>query len=264
VNKMNKMYEDLKLHMTEFFRKGIRFDGRKLDEYRKITTENHISKSAEGSARVKIGDTDVMVGVKLELGKPYPDSPDEGTIMVGAELLPMSNPEFEQGPPSIQAVELARVVDRGIRESKVIDLQKLCVKEGEQSWTVLIDIMTINVDGNLFDAAALGSIIALKNTKLPKLEGDVVKYGELTKESLPLNKKNPVSVTVCKIGEYLIVDPTNEEEKVVDARVTVATTKEGKICAMQKGEVDPLSMEELDRMVDLAIKKCDELRTYIE
>ncbi|TKJ17025.1 RNA-binding protein [Candidatus Woesearchaeota archaeon B3_Woes] len=258
------MIEDLKLHMDGFFKKNIRFDGRKFDEYRDISVETNISKSAEGSARVKIGDTEVIVGVKLELGKPYPDSPDEGTIMVGAELLPMSNPEFESGPPSIGAVELARVVDRGIRESKVLDFKKLCIEKGEKIWIVAIDIITINVDGNLFDASALAAMVALKNAKFPKIEDDKVNYKELTKESLPLSKKDPVSVTVCKIGDTYLIDPTTEEEKVVDARLTVATTKEGKICAMQKGEVEPLSINDIDKMVELASKKCDEMRKHIK
>jgi len=258
------MNEDLKLHMKTFFDKGIRFDGRKFDEYREITVETDISKSAEGSAKVKIGETEVIVGVKFELGTPYPDSPDEGTIMVGAELLPMSNPDFESGPPSIGAVELARVVDRGVRESKVIDFKKLCVEKGEKVWIVLIDIMTINVDGNLFDAAALGAMIALKNAKFPKIEDDKVNYKELTKNKLPLSKKDPVSVTVCKVGENFLIDPTYEEEKVIDARLTVATTNEGKICAMQKGEVEALTLEDIEKMVELASKKCDELRKYIK
>ena len=258
------MHEDLKLHMNEFFKKNIRFDGRKFDEYRKISVETNISKSAEGSARVKIGETDVIVGIKLELGEPYPDAPDKGTIMVGAELLPMSNPDFEPGPPSIKAVELARVVDRGIRESKVLDFEKLCIKKGEKIWLVVIDIITVNVDGNLFDAAALAAMIALKNAKFPKIEDDKVNYKELTKDSLPLSKKDPLSVTVYKIGDTYLVDPSAEEEIVVDARLTVATTKEGKICAMQKGGVEPLSMEDIDKMIDLSSKKCDELRKYVK
>lgn len=258
------MYEDLKLHMSEFFKKGMRFDGRKFDEYRKISVETNISKSAEGSARVKIGETDLIVGVKFELGKPYPDSPDEGTMMVGAELLPMSSPDFESGPPSIQAVELARVIDRGIRESKVLDFNKMCVEVGEKAWVVMIDIVTVNVDGNLFDAAALGSLVALKNARIPKIVDGVVDYKELTKESLPLSKKDPVSVTVCKIGDTYIVDPTAEEEKVVDARLTVATIKEGEICAMQKGGTEALTIDDIDKMVDIASKKCDELRAYIK
>ena len=112
------MYRELRSHIISLLEANTRLDGRKLTEYRKpITVEYGVVKTAEGSARVKIGETDVMVGVKLEVGEPYPDTPNEGTIIVGAELLALSNPEFEPGPPGIQAIELARVVDRGIRES---------------------------------------------------------------------------------------------------------------------------------------------------
>ena len=258
------MYEDLKLHMEDFFKKSIRFDGRKFDAYRDITIEKNISQSAEGSARVKIGETDIMVGVKLELGTPYPDSPDKGTMMVGAELLPMSNPEFESGPPSIDAVELSRVIDRGIRESEVIDFKKLCVEEGEKVWTVIIDIMTVNVDGNLFDAAGLGAMIALKTARFPSIENNKVDYKHITDDPLPLSEKDPISITIYKIGDTCLVDPTAEEEKIIDARLTVAFTKEGKICAMQKGKNQPLTQDDIQNMIDLASKKSEEIRKHIQ
>ena len=122
------MYRELRSHIISLLNAGTRLDGRKLTEYRKpIEAEYGIVKTAEGSARVKIGETEVMVGVKMEVGEPYPDMPDQGTIIVGAELLPLSNPEFELGPPGIQAIELARVVDRGIRESKAVELKTLCI-----------------------------------------------------------------------------------------------------------------------------------------
>ena len=149
------MYKELRTHIISLLNADTRLDGRKLTEYRQpIEVEHGIIKTAEGSARVKIGETEVMVGVKLEVGEPYPDTPDEGTIIVGAELLPMSNPEFELGPPGIQAIELARVVDRGIRESKALDFKKLCIAKGEKIWMVIIDICPINDAGNLFDAGA--------------------------------------------------------------------------------------------------------------
>ena len=109
-----------------------RLDGRKLDEYRQpITIETNISWTAEGSAKVQIGKTVVLAGVKMSLDKPYNDTPEEGGIMVNAELLPLSSPEYEPGPPGIKAVELARVIDRGIREAKAIDMKQLCVKPRE-------------------------------------------------------------------------------------------------------------------------------------
>ncbi len=254
------MDEELKKHVLTLLESDKRLDGRKPLEYRKpLNVEYGFTKTAEGSAKVTLGETEVMVGVKMELGTPYPDSPDKGTIMVGAELLPLSNPEFESGPPGIQAIELARVVDRGIRESKTIDFKKLCVEEGEKVWLVLIDIISLNDAGNLFDISALAAYAALQNTVFPKFDGEKVDYKEKTSKKLPL-KNIPLSVTVCKIGSKFIVDPTTEEEKVIDARLTVATLEDGSLCAMQKGGESPLTEEEVMQMIDIGVKKGMELR----
>jgi len=173
--------------------------------------------------------------------------------------LPLSNPKFESGPPGIQATELARVVDRGIRESKTIDFKKLCVKEGEKVWLILIDICTLNDAGNLFDASALVAYAALQNTVFPKFDGEKVDYKEKTNKKLQL-KNIPLSVTVCKIGDKFIVDPTTDEEQVIDARLTVATIEDGTLCALQKGGESSLTQEEIIQMMDIGIKKGKELR----
>ena len=114
-----------KNRIKEYLRKGKRFDGRKPEEFREISIETGVSKNAEGSARVKIGKTEVLVGVKMAVAEPYPDSPNKGNLMVTAELIPLSSPRFENGPPRFNAIELGRVTDRGIRESKFIELEKL-------------------------------------------------------------------------------------------------------------------------------------------
>ena len=76
-----------KKKIMDYMAKGLRLDERKLDQFRKLKIETGVTKSAEGSARVTLGDTIVLAGVKLEIGKPYPDTPDQGGLMVGAELL---------------------------------------------------------------------------------------------------------------------------------------------------------------------------------
>ncbi|MBW2965746.1 exosome complex protein Rrp42 [Candidatus Woesearchaeota archaeon] len=254
------MNEELKAHIIELLDKGTRLDGRKALEYRKpIKVDYNVSNSAEGSARVQIGETEMITGVKMAIESPYPDTPDSGNLMVGAELSPLANPEFESGPPSIEAIELARVVDRGVRESKAIDTQKLCIEAGEKVWAVMIDLTPINDAGNLFDIAALSALAAIKNTRFPKLEGETINYMEKTDTPLPLNKE-PISVTVCKIGKHFIVDPIIEEEKVIDARLTVAVGEDGKLYALQKGEDTPLKEEEIMQMVDIAVEKTKELR----
>lgn len=252
------MYES-KEHLMKCLNKNIRSDGRKLAEYRPVVIKYGVSKSAEGSASVKIGDTEVLVGVKLGIEKPYSDTPDRGNLMVNAELRPLSSSKFEPGPPGDQAVELARVVDRGIREAKAIDVKKLCIKEGELVWGVMIDICTLNDGGNLFDAAALGAIAALKSARFPKRVDDDVEYGELTDEALPIISE-PVAITVIKIGDKFLIDPLPDEEALIEARLTVAVTRDGEICALQKGGSAPLSVEDVCVMVELALEKAPELR----
>ena len=252
------MNEILRAHILGWFEKGKRYDGRRLDEFRPVSVEYGVTKNAEGSARVKIGDTEVIAGVKLAVEKPYPDTPKEGTLMVGVELLPLSSPDFEAGPPNEESIEIARVVDRGIREAKAIDTKKLCITEGEKAWAVIVDICTINTDGNLLDAAALATVAALRNARFPSYNGKTVDYKSMTDNKLPIVRL-PVSVTVIKLGDHLFVDPTVEEEKVIDARLTVAIAESGKICALQKGGTIPLTIDDVDRMIELARAKAGDL-----
>ena len=239
-----------------------RLDGRSLTDYRQpIKVETNISWTAEGSSKVQIGDTVVMAGVKLSLEKPYNDTPDQGGIMINAELLPMSSSEYESGPPGIKAIELARVTDRGIREAKAIDMKKLCVTPGEKAWFVIIDIVTINDAGNLFDAANLAALAALKSARFPQVDPETgaINYKKKTDQSLPLLKE-PLAVTVYKIGGNLVVDPTAEEEKAHDARLTVASDSNGTISALQKGGEVPLTIDEVSKICDLALEKAKFLR----
>ena len=257
------MDQDLRQNLIESLKEGIRFDGRKSDQYREITVETNVVNSAEGSARVKIGETEVLAGVKMEVGTPFPDKQDEGTIMVGTELLPLSNPKFESGPPGIQSIELARVVDRGIRESGAMDFKKLCIEEGEHVWLVVIDIITINDAGNLFDASALAAVAALKTTVFPHFDGKKIDYKKKTTKKLEL-KNTPLSVTVLKVGDHFIVDPTSEEENAYDIRLTVATIDDDTLCAMQKGGDSPMSEKDIEEMITIGINKCKELRKHIK
>ena len=198
-------------YILSLIQQDKRSDERKFDEYRDIKIELNISKNAEGSARCKIGETEVLVGVKMDVGEPYPDSPDEGTIIVTAELTPIASPNFELGPPGSQATELARIVDRGIRESQAVDFKKLCIKKGELIWMVFIDIYPLNDDGNLIDASVLGALAALKHARFPKLEKDKVVFGEFTDKKLGLTKL-PVTLTFGKINDKILLDLNSKEE----------------------------------------------------
>ena len=251
--------------IKEYMEQGKRFDERALNEFREISIETGISKNAEGSARVKIGKTEVLVGIKMDVGIPYPDSQDKGNLMVTSELLPLSSPRIELGPPQFEAIEIARIIDRGIRESKFIELEKLCIKEGEKVWTVFIDIYSINDDGNLLDAAGIGAVVALKNAKIPEYDEETGKtqFGEWTDKKIPLRKDIPVSLTVHKVGNHLILDPTKEEEDISETRVTMAIAGET-IHSMQKGNSKELSVEEFKKVLDLVEEAAKEINKKIE
>lgn len=257
------MYEETRSHVLRCLQKGVRYDGRQANEYRPITIEYGVSVNAEGSCRVVMGNTEVIVGVKLSIERPYPDRPNEGNIMVNAELLPLSNPDFEPGPPGIFAVELSRVVDRGIREAHAIDVHKLVILRGEKAWSVNIDICTLNDDGGLIDASALAALGAIKDAVFPLYSDGTLDYKTKTKEQLPILVQ-PLAVTVYKVGSSLLVDPCPDEERVMDARLTVTTTEHGKVCSLQKGGDAALSIKELDTMVGMALEKGHELRKLLK
>lgn len=248
--------------MIELLRKDERVDKRKCMEYRKTEVEKNPIEKAEGSARVKMGDTDVIVGVKLGIGEPFPDTPDEGVIMVNSELSPMASSDFELGPPGEESIELARVVDRGIRESKALDMKKLCITEKEKVWMVFVDIQVINHGGNMIDASALAAVTALHEAKFPEYDGEKIDYETKTKKKIPMNLK-PIAVTISKINDRLIVDASREEEEISNGRLTVTTTEKGNVCAMQKGGPEAFTVEEIEKCIEISLQKGEELRKLL-
>ncbi len=241
--------------IREYLKEGKRFDGRGLDEFRKIDIETGFIKNAEGSARVKLGKTEVVAGIKLGIAVPYPDSPNMGNLMTTVELLPLSSSRFKLGPPPFSSIEIGRIIDRAIRESKIIELKKLVIKEGEIVWNVFIDIYSINDDGNLLDAMGIAAVAALKNTKIPKYEKETKRiiYETSDEKKLPLSEEIPVSITLHKIGDKFIVDPTREEEDLSETRVTIGS-HQGIIHSLQKGERGKIKIEEFDKIIDNLIK----------
>jgi exosome complex component RRP42 len=241
-------------HLTE---KGKRIDNRALDQYRPISVSKGVVKTAEGSARVSIGNTDVLAGVKIGLGEPFPDTPDSGVLTTNAELVPIASPTFESGPPREGSIELARVVDRGIRESGTIDLKKLCVAKGEKVWIVYIDIHVLDYDGNLFDASALGALAAMTDCTVPASRFEV---GEDFK--LPI-LHYPIACTTIKVENTLLMDPQLEEERVALARFTVTTDENGDIRAMQKGLSGSFTLEEVGRVIASSQTCASKIRKYV-
>lgn len=232
----------------------------------------------------------------MDIGEPFPDTPNTGVMSTAAEFIPLASPDFESGPPRENAIELARVVDRGVRESQVIQLEKLCITPGEKVWLVFIDIHILDYDGNLFDAASLAALAALLTTKVPvsrflkdlnekdrsswqqqlldlyTIPGiDEVPFGADYTNKNPSVVKDfplpmiepPISCTAVKINDFVLFDPCFDEEIIADVRLTVATDNKGDLRAMQKGLSGSFTREEIQKVIKGALDNGQEIRKIL-
>jgi exosome complex component RRP42 len=249
--------------IQEVISTGKRMDGRELLEYRDMIIKRKPLEKAEGSSEVWLGKTHIMCGVKAGIGTPFDDTPDQGVMMVNAEFTPIAHPTWEPGPPPDEAVELARVVDRGLRSAEILDVKKLCVVEGEKVYIVFIDLYILNYDGNLIDACAAGAIAALETAEISifkEADGVITDTGK--KRKLELEKK-PVAVTMVKIGDDFILDPNVDEEEVMDSRLTITFDEDGNVTTIQKSGPVGFSMEEIKKCINIASEKAPEIREII-
>jgi exosome complex component RRP42 len=250
--------------MWEAISKGKRLDGRNLDEIRPIEAEVNVIRKANGSSKVNLGNSEVVAGVKVETGRPFEGLENKGALILSAEILPTASPYIEPGPPDEETIELARVVDRGIRESEMIDLDKLVLVPGEIVYTIFVDCSIINADGNLFDATSYAVVSALISSKIPIFkvqDGKVTDSGDVQEPPLTTI---PISITAARVGDTVILDPTAEEEACMDARITITTNSNSDFTAVQKGSTGAFTLEQLKKTAEAARIKGIEVRSKIK
>jgi len=249
-----------KASMLKALERGVRLDNRKPDEYRPLSITLGYAKKADGSALVKLGDTMVLAGTKLEVDEPFPDTPNQGNLMVNVELLPLAYETFEPGPPDENAIELARVVDRSLRDSKAVDLSKLVIIPGKKVWSLWVDVYVLDFAGNVMDASTIAAVAAIYNTKLPKVEVNGEEVKVLTERTDVTSLAYPVvTVTVAKIGNFVVIDPNLEEESIADAKLSISYTPDMRIVGMQKSLSGAIKLEEIPQMEEVTRKAAGRL-----
>ena len=247
--------EILTTHILDLAKSGKRLDGRGMDEYREVKVEFGFAGNADGSALASIGKTKALCGVKLEVGKPFPDTPNAGVLTTNAELIPLSSPLFEPGPPHPRAIEVSRVVDRSIRAAETIDLAKLSITPGEKSWVCYVDVHVLDHSGNIIDTAQLAALGALTHTTVPNK-----RFG-IAESDAPFEVHHfPVECTFVRLGDAIVADPAFDEERAAQGRITVATDEAGNVVAMQKGLIGAFSPDDVRDVVDRAFRHGDRLR----
>ncbi|KAJ6807994.1 exosome complex component RRP45A-like [Iris pallida] len=197
----------------------------------------------DGSSEVQLGKTHVMGYVTSQLVQPYRERSNEGTLAIFTEFSPMADPTFEVGRPGEAAIELGRVIDRGLRESRAVDMESLCIVAGKLVWAVRVDLHILDNGGNLIDAANIAALAALLTFRRPECTvggengQDVIVHEPEVREPLPLIIHHlPVAVTFAFFGEgnITVIDPSYKEEAVMGGRMTATLNSNGDVCSIQK------------------------------
>jgi len=268
------------LQPTEFYKQhidaGVRPDGRSLQERRTIALSAGSVSTADGSAVVRQGRTGVVCGVRAELASPKPDQPDKGYLVPNITMPPMCSPAFKPGPPSLAAQTASQFLVKVLETSGCITPGQLCISPGKLVWCLYIDLVCLDHDGNVWDAAVAAMISALETVRLPEVNIDV-ETGDITVVSddkqLELQSR-PVACTVAVFpgseeGESesrLLVDPTWEEEQLASCCLTVVCLpgdKEVEVCHIRQPGGAPLTPLSLQQAIKLATSHAETVKSSL-
>tara|TARA_B100001287_G_scaffold110215_1_gene92964 strand:+ start:688 stop:1401 length:714 start_codon:yes stop_codon:yes gene_type:complete len=228
----------------------MRPSGRNLDESRSILIETNVTKHAEGSCLIKIGDTHVLCTATVEDRVP-PFVKGSGLGWVTAEygMLPRSTGsrmrrEAASGKQGGRTVEIQRLIGRSLRAG--VDRVAL----GERQITVDCDV--IQADGGTRCASISGGWVALK-LAVNKL----LKEGIITTDPLI----SPIAAISCGIyaGQPVLdLDYAEDSEAGVDGNFIMMGS--GSMIETQiSAEGATYSRNQLNELMDLAIKGIGEL-----
>lgn len=254
----------------EFIKKAVadkkRIDGRQAYDYRHLKVSFGVER---GCCQVEVGDTRVMAQVSCQVVEPKQARPADGTLFINVELSPMACPSFEAGRLSDFGVEINRLLERCLKESRCIDTESLCIVAGEKVWEVRVDVHVLNHDGNLVDACSIAAIAGLAHFRRPDI---TVSGDEITIH--PASERDPVPLSVHHMpicvsfaffeqGKFLLVDPTDKEEKVMDGRMVIGMNKHREICTLQITGQMLLLKDQVLRCSNIAVVKVTEMTELI-
>lgn len=146
--------------IIEALGEGCRIDGREKADMRSLRIS---SGPARGTVEVQLGDTRVLAVCSAEVVEPLPERPNEGFFMLNIEFSPMASPSFEQTPKGTAdpSVEVTRIVERGIKQARALDVEGLCILVGKKVWSIRVDVRILDNCGNIADCASIATIASL-------------------------------------------------------------------------------------------------------
>ncbi|GAM19753.1 hypothetical protein SAMD00019534_029280 [Acytostelium subglobosum LB1] len=243
----------------------LRLDGRRLNDMRSIKIS--FGKSS-GMVEVQLGRTRVYTTVTCEVSEPKPERPNEGFFMFSTEISPMASVSVDSTRSNPAEIELGRLIERGLKESRAIDTESLCIVAGSKVWTIRTNVHVLDDCGNLLDCASISVITALLHFRKP----DVTVVGnEATihpieeREPVPLSiHHTPISITFGFFPKgAMIVDPESREEQVMDGKLSFLVNVHKEICGVSKGGGMSTTIEQVIKCSKIAIIRTAEVTQQI-
>ncbi|GAA5850955.1 hypothetical protein JCM8547_009141 [Rhodosporidiobolus lusitaniae] len=275
-------------YLSRFLNEGVRPDGRPLgaqaneqDVWREASVNIGSVSTAPSSALVRLGKTSLVCGVTLEIAPPDLARPNEGFIVPNVDLSPLCSPLFRPGPPADGAQVLSARLRDVLLASNVLPLSSLVIEPGKAVWVVYLDVVCLNYDGGILDAAVLSAVGALKNLTLPTATWDIdanqAVCEPITETSpgvrIPLAAE-PYSISFGVFNNHLLLDPTLFESQLCTSEITVVLSalpdspsaslaKALLVSIYQAGAPLENGREALKECIKLARKRAVELRSTL-
>jgi ribonuclease PH len=230
--------------------KLIRPDQRSAHELRPLEIIPDFISSAEGSALIRLGETQVICTASVDDGVPtFQKGSGRGWITSEYAMIPRATSsrtprESTRGRQSGRTMEIQRLIGRSLRA--VVDMEAL----GER--TVWIDCDVIRADGGTRTASITGSLVAL-GLAIQKLQAQ---------RALKVNplKDYLAAISVGIVGEELMLDLSYPEDSAADVDMNVVMTGSGRLVEAQAtAEGRTFSVEDLNKLIELARPAIDHL-----
>ncbi|KAJ7220064.1 ribosomal protein S5 domain 2-type protein [Mycena pura] len=170
------------------------------------------------------------------------------------------------GSPSEEEITITRMLDKVLRRSDAVDKESLCILAGQRVWHLRLTLHCLSDAGNMLDCACLAGIVALKHFRRPDIEvtGDEVTIHPPSERApIPLSMHHtPFCFTFAFFPDAEtspVLDPSQLEHRLSAGLMSIALNAQRELCVVQKLGGVPLGMDEILRLVDVAVRKAKEL-----
>ncbi|VDL65277.1 unnamed protein product [Nippostrongylus brasiliensis] len=250
----------------KFILDGFRLDGRTLNDFRQVKL---VVGSECGTALCTMGETKVLCAVSATLTEPRATRPNKGFVTVDVDMSPMGNPANEHNRLGERGLELTRMLELVLRDSRCIDVESLCVRAHKEVWKLRVDVRILDDDGALLDCASVAAVAALYHFRRPNVTVEpnrTLVHSEYEQSPIPLNIYHmPICVSFgfTKCGKYVVLDPTDKESQCLYGCLVIACNKRREVCALHQSTNLILTTDTIEACVRRAMQRAVDLSELV-